>query len=185
MIKINLLLAKRKKKAKPLPMFIFVAVGLLALSLVGSFFAASLVENKIEALERQKSDNKAEMVKLKEKMVVVKKFEKLNKTFQERRKIIEDLTMNQGIPVKILQEVSRTLTDGVWFNSMSISEGAVKIDGMGFSNSDIVAYVQSLKDSDFFIEVRLHGTARKGAKAKKGAPGIETYSFNITFKVKA
>jgi hypothetical protein len=47
MIKINLILTKRKKKAKPIPMFLVAGVGLLALSLAGSFYAASLVENKI------------------------------------------------------------------------------------------------------------------------------------------
>jgi Tfp pilus assembly protein PilN len=185
MIKINLLLTKRKKKAKPLPMFLFAAVGLLAVSLVGSLYAASLVDNKIEALVKQKMDNKAEMVKLKEKMAEVEKFEGLNRAVQEKKKVIEDLSRNQGIPVIILQEVSRTLTDGIWILTMSISQNTVKISGVGFSNSDIVAYIQSLKGSGVFTGVRLHGTTRKAGKTKKGMPAMDTYTFDITFNVEA
>lgn len=179
MIKINLILAKRKKKAKPIPTFLVAGAGLLALSLAGSFYYASRVENKIEALNKQKMENEQEMQRLKGKMEEVKKFENLNRIVQEKGQVIKDLTKNQGIPVIILQEVSRTLTDGIWFTRMSISQGSVQITGVGFSNPDIVAYVQSLKSSDVFTGVQLHGTRR----AAGGAGRMETYTFNISFNV--
>jgi type IV pilus assembly protein PilN len=183
MIKINLILTKRKKKAKPIPMFLIAGVGLLALSLAGSFYAASLVENKIEVLKKQKVANEQEMEKLKGKMAEVKKFENLNRTVQEKGQVIKDLTKNQGIPVIILQEVSKTLTEGIWITRMSITGASVKITGLGFSNSDIVNYIQRLKASEVFSGVLLHGTSRRGGGGRKGMTGMETYAFDVSFNV--
>jgi type IV pilus assembly protein PilN len=183
MIKINLIVTKRKKKAKPIPMFLVAGVGLLALSLAGSFYAASLVENEIETLTRKKIENNKEMERLKGKMAEVKKFEKLNREVQERGQVIKDLTKNQGLPVIILQEVSKTLTKGIWIVSMSISKGSVKISGVGFSNSDIVSYVQKLKASEVFSKVLFHGTTRKAGTKTKGKRGVDTYTFSVSFKV--
>lgn len=183
MIKINLIVTKRKKKAKPIPMFLVAGVGLLALSLAGSFYAASLVENKIETLTRKKIENQKEMEKLKGKMAEVQKFEALNRVVQEKGQVIKDLTKNQGLPVIILQEVSKTLTKGIWIVSMSISKGSVKISGVGFSNSDIVTYIQKLKGSEVFTKVLLHGTTRKSGRKTKDKRGVDTYTFNVTFKV--
>jgi type IV pilus assembly protein PilN len=177
MIKINLLPTKRKKKAKPIPTFIVVTVILLVLSVTGSLYANSFMKNKIDALKEQKKDNAKKMDELKLKMEEVTKFENLNNTFQSRKKIIDDLTKNQSLPVRILDEVSITLSEGVWITGMSISRGMIQISGVGFSNSEIVAYIQGLKESKLFSGVKLHGTSRSSED------GVETYTFTVSFTV--
>jgi Tfp pilus assembly protein PilN len=85
--------------------------------------------------------------------------------------------MNQSLPVRILDEISTRLTDGVWLQSMSISGNNLRIGGTGFKNTDIVSFVQSLKNSDLFTNVNLLGTVRK----MEGT--AETYTFNMTLEV--
>jgi type IV pilus assembly protein PilN len=177
MIKINLLPTKRKKKAKPIPPFVVAGVLLLLVSLVISGYGIYYMNSKIKNLQAQKAENAKKIEELNKKIAEVKDYERRNQIFMERKKIIEQLTANQSLPVKILDEMSKRLTDGVWLNSMKISRGSVSISGVGFSNNDIVTYVQSLKGSALFQNVILGGTS------KTSMSGTDAYSFSISLQV--
>jgi type IV pilus assembly protein PilN len=177
MIKINLIPVKRKKKAKPVPPFLVAAVLLLLLSGIGVLFAYKSIAATVTDLENQKKANAEKLKELEKKVAEVKNFENLNKQVAQRKNIIEQLTKNQSIPVRILDEMSNSLTDGIWFTSMNITGKRITISGIGFSNTDIVTFVQSLKASDFFDDVNLQGTSRK----LQGT--VETYTFNLTVEV--
>ncbi|GAB4390953.1 MAG: PilN domain-containing protein [Thermodesulfovibrionales bacterium] len=179
MIKINLLPVKRKKKPKPVPPFLIVGVLLLTLSVIALITYSYVLGSKIEDLEVQKAANAEKIAKLNEKLKEVKDFERLNQRYKERQAIIEQLTRNQSIPVRILDEMNRRLTDGVWLSSMSISGEKISLDGVGFSNSDIVAFVQNLKESELFADVVLLETRQTGKEK------VELYSFRINLQVKA
>lgn len=178
MIKVNLLPAKRRKKPKPVPTFVIAGVMLLLGSFIVSGYVVYFLNSRIEKLEAQKADNAKKIIELNKKIKEVKDYEARNKVFMERKKVIEELTRNQSLPVKILDEMSKRLTDGIWLTSMDISRGKVSLAGSGFSNSDIVSYVQSLKGSALFTDVALLGTKC----SDKG--GVQVCSFNIKFAVK-
>jgi len=177
MIKINLITVKRKKKPKPVPLFLVAMIVLILVSAIGMFAYAKSVDSQIQTLENQKKVNAEKLKELEKKVAEVKNFEKLNEQVQKRKEIIEQLTKNQSLPVRILDEISNRLTDGVWLKSMRISGDNINITGTGFKNTDIVSFVQSLKASDMFNNVNLLGTSR----AVVG--GVETYTFNLTFEV--
>lgn len=182
MIKINLLPVKRKKKKKPKPVPTFVIVGVLFLTvsvIAGLYYDRYFLKGKISSLEGTKKNNEDKIAELNKKIVEVKDFEKLNKTFTDRKNIIEQLRKNQSLPVRILDEMSSRLTDGVWLTSMTIDGGNISLDGVGFSNTEVVTFVQSLKESPLYKEVYLHGT--DAATIEK----IEVFKFKITLQVQA
>jgi len=179
MIRINLLpleKRKRKKKPKPVPGFVVACVVLLAVSAAASYYASYYFKSKVAALEETKKQNNEKLTQLDERIKEVKNFEALNKTFTERKTVIEQLRKNQGIPVKILAEMASRLTEGVWITSMSISGDTIDIAGVGFTNPEIVSFVQSLKASPLFREVYLHGTKQSKIES------IETFTFTITLQ---
>lgn len=178
MIKVNLIPTKRKKKPTPVPAFLIASVLLLVFALVGVVSYSYFLDLKVKDLEAQKAANARKLAELNDKIKEVKGFEQLNRKYQQRKEIIEKLTKNQSVPVKILDEMSRRLTDGVWLNSMSISGEKISIDGFGFTNSDIVSYVQNLKESKLFQDVVLLETREAG----KGE--VELYSFKINLQAK-
>lgn len=178
MIKINLIPAKRKKKPKPVPQFLLVMIALLLLAGLGAAFSSYYWGEKVATLEAQKRANAKTIAALQQKLKEVKDFEKLNEIFQRRQEVIEQLTKNQRVPVMILDEMSSRLTDGIWLTSMSIAGKKISISGKGFSNTDIVAFVQSLKDSQIFVDANLLGTSKVGGK-------VSTYKFSITLKYKS
>jgi type IV pilus assembly protein PilN len=176
MIKINLLPVKRKKKPKPVPPFVIAAVLLLTASAIASFYVSYYFKEKIGELEDQKTSKTAEIARLDERIKEVQDFEALNQKATERKNIIEQLTATQSVPVKILDEMSMRLTEAVWLTSMDITSGKIDILGFGFSNDDIVAFVQSLKGSTLFQDATLLETSQTTTD------GVQTYTFKITMK---
>ncbi|MDA8087288.1 MAG: PilN domain-containing protein [Nitrospiraceae bacterium] len=201
MIRINLLQHKRRKKGKKVPSFITAGLGLLLLAIIVTFYFDYSMKGRLSSLAQQKAGNDNKIAMLQSKIAEVQNFEKLNTKFKERKQIIEQLRQNQALPVKILDEISTRLTDGVWLNSLNISPapalpakvqrgpktaqpagGAIsdniQMSGFGYTNDDIVQFVQTLKASSLFTDVYLIGTS------KTSISGVEAYSFSLTMKVK-
>jgi len=178
MIKVNLLPLKRKKKPKPLPSYLVIMI--LVTVIVGiimaylTFFFSSRLSDK----KNQFAANEKKIAELKEMIKAVEDFEKRNKTFKERNDIIEQLSRNKSLPVKILDEVSALLPAGVWLQTMSVSAGTMNLEGYGFTNNDIVSYVDNIKNSPLFTEVYLQES--KSVDAEK----VAVYMFKLTCKLK-
>lgn len=177
MIRINLLPVKRKKKAKPLPTFVVstVLITVIIICVLGYLFY--YYNSTLQTTKDRFNANREKLADLKNKIKEVENFEKLNKTIGERTKIIEQLRKNQNVPVMILDEMSRNLPRGVWLLTLTVAGGNGSIDGIGFTNSDVVAYVDNLKNSKLVTEVYLQES--KQVEIEK----IPLYQFKLTFKV--
>lgn len=177
MIRINLLPVKRKKKPKPLPSFVVIStfLTLIVVFLLGYFFY--YYNSKLAEARSRFESNKQKIEELKKRIKEVDNFEKLNKTIEERNKIIEQLRKNQNLPVMMLDEISKALPNGVWLHSLSFVGQGISMDGYGFTNSDVVAYVDNLKKSKVFTEINL--LESKQVEIEK----IPLYQFKIAMKV--
>ncbi len=178
MIKVNLIPIKRKKKAKPVPTFLLIGVlvTIVALFITGFFiYRASSILSKKNA---QFLKNKNTLAELKEKIKAVENFEQLNKTFEQRNEIIEQLSKNKSVPVMLLDEVSNLLPIGVWLEKLTVTGSTIKVNGYGFTNTDIVAYVDNIKASNLFADVYL--LQSKSTEVEK----VPLYQFQLTFRIK-
>jgi type IV pilus assembly protein PilN len=178
MIKVNLIPVKRKKKAKPLPTFLIVTVivtvgVIIVMAYLTFFFSSRLSAKKAEFAAKEK-----QIAELKEKIKAVESFEQLNKTFQQRNEIIEQLSKNRSVPVRLLDEISNLLPNGIWFQTITVSGDNISIGGYGFTNTDIVSYVDNVKNSKIFTDVYLQES--KSTEIEK----IPLYVFKLTFKIK-
>ena len=178
MIKVNLISTKKKKKQKPVPAFLIytilltVAVGMIFLYIAYHFTST------VAAKEKKVKDNEVTLAALKEKIKAVEDFEKLNKTFQQRKDIIEELGRNKSRPVKILDEISALLPPGVWLASADVKKLDVSLSCIAFTNTDVVNYINNLKNSKLFTDVYL----QESVQSKLALTTV--YSFKLTFKVK-
>lgn len=178
MIKVNLLSVKRRKKPKPIPAFM---VTMVVVTITAGIIMAYLVfffNSRLEAKKVRFKDNEKKIAEIKEKIKAVENFEQVNKLFQQRTSIIEQLRKNQSIPVKLLDEISKLLPNGVWLQTMTMSGENITIDGYAFANSDVVSYVDNLKNSKIFTEIYLQES--KSSTIEK----IPVYMFKLTFKMK-
>ncbi|MBI5634917.1 MAG: PilN domain-containing protein [Nitrospirae bacterium] len=179
MIKVNLISTKKKKKQKPVPAFLIYTI-LLTL-IVGAVFLYITYHfsSTVSAKEAKVKENEKIIAALKEKIKAVEDFEKLNKTFQQRKDIIEELGRNKSRPVKILDEIGALLPPGVWLTSADISGANLSLSCIAFTNTDVVNYVNNLKNSQIFTDIYL----QESVQSKVGSTTV--YSFKLTFKVKA
>lgn len=177
MIRINLLPVKRKKKPKPLPSFVVTStfITLLVIFILGYLFY--YYNSRLAEAKSRFETNKQKIEELKKRIKEVEDFEKLNKTIEERNQIIEQLRKSQNIPVVMLDELSKALPNGVWLRSLTFLGNSLSIDGYGFTNSDVVAYVDNLKSSKVFTDISLQES--KQVEIEK----IPLYQFKITMKV--
>jgi type IV pilus assembly protein PilN len=176
MIRINLLPSKRKK-ALVLPPAIIYGIAALVVVIV-SIIAGTFYLNK--QVSEKKADlytKEQKLKKLQAALEDVKNYEKDNKDFREKNSIIEQLKKNQIVPLRLLDEVSEMLPKGVWLTGLNDKGGIVTIEGLAFTNSDLVTYVQNLKGSKYFTEVMLV-ESRQTELAE-----FSIYKFNLTLKV--
>jgi type IV pilus assembly protein PilN len=179
MIRINLLPVKRKKKPKAIPPYVIYGVLVTVVVVAAAGYSFWYLNSTLSALKKQRSDNEATITELKNKIKEVENFEAQKKTLEERKNIIEQLRKNQSLPVKTLSEMSSVLPNGVWLNSMSVSGMNISLSGTGFTNEDVVNYVDNLKKSQVFMDVVLGGTQ------KLTVGKIITYNFTLTCRLKA
>lgn len=137
-------------------------------------FSSTLKEREAKVKE-----NEATIAVLKEKIKSVEDFEKLNKMFQQRKDIIEELGRNKTRPVKILDEISAQLPVGVWLTGADVKGAEISLSCTAFTNTDVVNYVNNLKNSKLFTDIYL----QESVQSKAGTTTV--YSFRLTFKVKA
>jgi type IV pilus assembly protein PilN len=179
MIKVNLLPLKRKKKPKPMPTFVITAVMVTAVTIVVILGIVFIFNSRLSSRKAQFKANEMMIAELKIRIKEVENFEQLNKTIQDKNNVIEQLRKNQSIPVKLLDEASLLLPNGVWLNAMTTLRENVNIDGYAYANSDIVSYVDNMKNSQTFTDVFLQESK------STNIDNTSLYMFKLTFKIKS
>jgi type IV pilus assembly protein PilN len=189
MIRINLLTERKQKKQKkielplsgegkkPLPFIALLGIvtGVVLLVVV---LAVVFLKMKVSDLKAEYTSNQAKITEYKKKIDEVKKYEALNKAIQQKSNLIETLKKNQSVPVRLLDDVSKLLPDGIWLTSLTFNNPTVSIDGFGYTNVDVVSFVENLKKSPEYSDVYLVET-KQGTVEK-----TEVYNFKLNFKVK-
>jgi type IV pilus assembly protein PilN len=155
MIRINLLSGERKKATRG-PAFdvaarITVASGLVlvaAASGIGWWYwslsqEAATVEQEISAAQQ-------EVARLRPIIAEVAQFETQRQRLQQRVQLIAQLRKGQGIPVQMLDHVSRSLPDMLWLTSMQQEAGSLTIEGRSSTLVALSDFVGNLATNSFF-----------------------------------
>lgn len=178
MIRINLLPVKRKRKAQPLPPVVIQSIIILAVTIVAIIAVTIYMSGQISTKKASKARKEVELKGLQAQLEEVKNYERDKADFEKKIKIISKLKQNQKVPLKLLEEVSMHIPEGVWITSLADKGGLVSLTGYAFSNSELVTYVQSLKASKFLTDVAL-------LESKQVTVGnAVVYQFNLKLSVK-
>jgi len=78
----------------------------------------------------------------------------MNKDIEAKTKLIENLKRMQSAPVNILSIVVKKIPDGVWLTGLNYDE-TITVEGIGFSNLNVVAFVENLKETPELQDVYL------------------------------
>ena len=124
----------------------------------------------------------SEAARLKSLLVEVAEFETRGEQLQERVQLIESLRAGQGVPVQLLDHISRSLPDMLWLTEMSQDGGAVTLQGRSTTLLALSDFVGNLGSNALLqkpIEI-VNSQVEAGASSKNGgAPAPDLISFTV------
>lgn len=183
MIKINLSTIKKGvKKSKVSVQFqsqLIAAVVVALLVLGGAVYGWTWLNSKVNRLQNEKAQAQKELAALKEKVKEVENYERDKKNFEEKISVIEQLKKNQTGPVFMLDEVSKNIPERVWLTKLSESGGRISLEGNAISNTDLVNFVNNLRNAKGFSNVDL----TESKSAMEGNIPIFIFKLQCDFKV--
>ena len=180
MIKINLLPTKKKppKKVIDLQQQVLLAVLILVLLSIAMFYFWNRQKDQIARLEQSKAAAQAKVKEQENTLKEVQNVEGERKKVAEKIDVIEKLKKNQAGPVRLLDEISKALPKGVNITSFVESNNNINLDGEGFTNEDVVRFIDNLKASKLLSGVTLLETSQ----AKRDGNDIYKYKLQFVYK---
>ena len=178
MIKINLLPQQKRTKTTNIEKsFVVFALGVVLVlgSVFGVdyFFSSQLAElNGVVAARTQT------------KMLLEKEVAKVNETIQAlkdiegRIKVIKDVRLRQGLPVKYIDEIVVNMPQNkIWVETFTVdSSGNIALTGVALDNQAFVSYVERLRLSKYIASVDTRRTSRRAID------GLGLVSFECSVK---
>jgi type IV pilus assembly protein PilN len=155
MIRINLLSGERKKASRA-PAFdvaarITVACGLvLVASASGVGWWYWSLSRESATVEHDVAAAQQEVARLKPIIAEVAQFETQRQRLQKRVQLIGELRKGQGIPVQMLDHVSRSLPDMLWLTSLQQDGADLTIEGRSTTLVALSDFVGNLGTNSFF-----------------------------------
>jgi len=107
---------------------------------------------------------RAEKKRLDYVSIKLKQLQQQKAIYQKKINLIERQKLRQGIPVRIMDELSGRLPDWVWLTEATYDKRVVRIKGKALSNNLIADYISNLENSDLFTEVNLLSSTQKRIK---------------------
>ncbi len=182
MIRINLLPEPRTKGAKKQWDVRIEAVGaavVIMMVVIACFWYASELDATIEAKQLTKQDKEKQITALKEQVKQVEDFEKKKKQLEDKGRIIDELEKKRGGPVRTMDYISQSLEPlKLWLVRLDMKDKQVDMEGKALSQDDIVEFVNNLRRTEHFVNIRL--TESKAVAEGKAT----TYQFKISTNLK-
>jgi type IV pilus assembly protein PilN len=179
MAQINLL-PWREERRQELKKDFLITIGLVLALGVGLVLLADRVVNS--QIDNQNARNRylQEHIAELDKMVAeIKELQKRRNQLIDRMRVIQELQGNRPIIVRVMDQLVRTVPDGVFYNSLNSKGSKITIQGVAESNNRVSSLMRQLDASDWLANPNLDGV--------RAAPqyGDQANTFTMTVQVKA
>ncbi|HDY97575.1 MAG TPA: pilus assembly protein PilN [Pseudomonas sabulinigri] len=140
---------ERKKEFLTILALVVVFAGALV------FLGDRHLNGKIEHQNARNTFLQKEITLLEARISEIEQLQARRTQLLDRMKIIQDLQGNRPIIVRVFDEMTRTLPDGVYFTSVSMSGSSVSIEGGAESNSRVSKLMRQMDASDWLVSPNL------------------------------
>tara|TARA_R110002110_G_scaffold205066_7_gene417225 strand:+ start:376205 stop:376774 length:570 start_codon:yes stop_codon:yes gene_type:complete len=179
MAQINLL-PWREERRQELKKQFLVTVGLVAALGIGLVVLGDrIVNGQIDSQEARNNYLKSSIKELDKEVAEIRDLEKRRSQLLERMQVIQELQGNRPIIVRVLDQLVRTVPDGVFYTSLSTKGNVISISGIAESNNRVSSLMRRLDASAWLAEPNLD-------KVKAATRfGDQATTFDLKVKVKA
>lgn len=177
MATINLLPWREERRAELKKQFIS-ALGLAALAAVLVVLLADRVVSAQISHQKQRNNYlQTYIAELDAQVAEIRDLQRKRTQLIERMRVIQELQGNRPIIVRVMDQLVRTIPDGVFYTSLATRSGTISIQGVAESNNRVSSLMRRLDASDWLQEPNLD--------AVRAAPsyGEQATTFNLTVGV--
>jgi type IV pilus assembly protein PilN len=177
MAEINLLPWRDERRAELKQEFL-VVLAAVALFGAATVFAADLVVSGQIQNQRDRNAYLTQNIEVLNKQVEeIRELQRKRTQLLDRMKVIQELQGNRPIIVRILDQLVRTVPDGVYYTELSAKDRVITITGIAESNNRVSSLMRRLDASDWFEEPNLEGVRAEPEF------GEQATTFNMTVKL--
>jgi type IV pilus assembly protein PilN len=177
MARINLLPWREERRQELKKEFLTILGLVLALGVGLVLLADRVVNGQIEYQEARNQYLSDNITELDKKVAEIRELQKKRNQLIERMRVIQELQGNRPIIVRILDQLVRTVPDGVFYTSLKTSDKQISIEGIAESNNRVSSLMRRLDASDWLADPNLD--------LVRAAPqyGDSATTFKLTVKV--
>lgn len=173
---INLRPWREELRAEKQRNFITSLIATLICAVVLVFLWQDFVSTEIETQKSRNNYLNSSIAELDKKIDEIKRLETEKEELLARMKVIQDLQGTRPVIVRVMDELVRTLPDGLYYDSLDRVGDQISIKGMAESNNRISGLMRNFESSVWFSNPNL-----KDVSAIKG--GDKTLnSFDLSIK---
>ena len=177
MAKINLL-PWREDRRQALKKTFLVTTALVAIISAGLVLLGDrIVNGQIEYQNSRNSHLTQNIRELDKKVAEIRELQKRRNQLIERMRVIQELQGNRPIIVRILDQLVRTIPDGVFYSKLTTKDRSISVNGIAESNNRVSSLMRRLDRSDWLAGPNLD---KVNAATKYGD---QATTFNLTVKV--
>ena len=142
---------REKRKKEYLTALGFSALAGFLFWLTIHFYYGTVIDHQ----NQRNSFIEGEIKKLDKKIVEIKELEKEREKLIARMTAVEELQSSRHLAVRLFDELSRTLPDGVYLTELEQREDTAKIKGIAQSNARVSNFMRNLEASEWLYEPKL------------------------------
>jgi type IV pilus assembly protein PilN len=177
MAQINLLPWRDERRQELKKEFFAIIAIVLAFAVALVLLADRVVNSQIDH-QNDRNRYLSEHIAILDKQVAeIRDIQKKRNQLLDRMRVIQELQGNRPIIVRILDQLVRTVPDGVFYTNLGTKDKVITIRGIAESNNRVSSLMRRLDASDWLADPNLD--------AVRSVPkyGEQATSFNLTVKV--
>lgn len=177
MAQINLLPWRDERRQELKKEFLGIIAFVLALAVALVLLGDRVVNGQIDSQKARNAYLKEHIAVLDKQVAEIRDIQKKRNQLLDRMRVIQELQGNRPIIVRILDQLVRTVPDGVFYTNLNTRDKVINIRGIAESNNRVSSLMRRLDASDWLADPNLD--------AVRAAPeyGEQATTFNLTVKV--
>lgn len=179
MAQINLLPWREERRSELKKEFLITVALVLALGAGFILLADRVVNSQIDRQNARNQHLTASIKSLDKEVAEIRDLQKRRNQLLDRMKVIQELQGNRPIIVRVLDQLVRTVPDGVFYTELKTKDKKISISGIAESNNRVSSLMRRLDASDWL--------ANPGLDKVKAASkfGDQANTFNLSVMVQA
>ena len=177
MAQINLLPWREERRAERKKEFLILLAAVAAVGVALVMFGDRIVNGQIDNQKARNQYLTQEIRVLDKRVEEINDLQRRRNQLIERMRVIQELQGNRPIIVRVLDQLVRTVPDGVFYTNLSSQSNLISLTGIAESNNRVSSLMRRLDGSDWLQQPNLD-SVRAATQY-----GDQAATFNLKVKV--